>query len=598
MYKVVKQLVKNGKRIGFVITDGTRQYNVSDNDIINKIGILNISNLGVDNRGFKLKGGRISNLDKVHITSTPKRLVKKSFQFDYYTGDSLIKLIKSQISILWRERDITKVIKSYLLKPSIGRILAISGLRGTGKTVAILQSLNNICKSDYSQAIFINIRVGANITVNDLMADIEPLIADKKYVVIDEATRLSRLITESEELYNRIRLRDKALILSGTDSLAVSLSTSSGLHHRLIDKNITFISFRESVKTLNFNLQQYIKMGGLYKANRIESLAELLEYTDTSIIDNLLNTFNRNIEVRNRFLGSMEDVKLRNIVYKLIYGIVYQGMLIYDKKEHREQSRFFRVINLFEDPDGIYTKSDLNTILCEQLGIQENWKVTKAEISSVLEMLKRAGLVIEIPNVLENGPSKFYLTNPSMVNQVYLSIYRALQNQNLERTKRTIKSVNGAVFESCIICHAYKVAKENGLYIGYFANKSNREIDLIVANKIEDTWDSAYTIYYEIKLTSSMEEDIARTKWLNSKDYKENEERPLSDNSRLIERYIIYNGDEQTFTGFTDKSLIRIDYTGETVDTIEKLNIGTKLINGSKFMLDTKSYLQRLIDMK
>ena len=272
MYKVVKQLVKNGKRIGFVITDGTRQYNVSDNDIINKIGILNISNLGVDNRGFKLKGGRISNLDKVHITSTPKRLVKKSFQFDYYTGNSLIKLIKSQISILWRERDITKVIKSYLLKPSIGRILAISGLRGTGKTVAILQSLNNICKSDYSQAIFINIRVGANITVNDLMADIEPLIADKKYVVIDEVTRLSRLITESEELYNRIRLRDKALILSGTDSLAVSLSTSSGLHHRLIDKNITFISFRESVKTLNFNLQQYIKMGGLYKANRIESL--------------------------------------------------------------------------------------------------------------------------------------------------------------------------------------------------------------------------------------------------------------------------------------------------------------------------------------
>ena len=67
-------------------------------------------------------------------------------------------------------------------------------------------------------------------------------------------------------------------------------------------------------------------------------------------------------------------------------------MLIYDKKEHREQSRFFRVINLFEDPDGIYTKSDLNTILCEQLGIQENWKVTKAEISSVLELLKRAGL--------------------------------------------------------------------------------------------------------------------------------------------------------------------------------------------------------------
>ena len=86
-------------------------------------------------------------------------------------------------------------------------------------------------------------------------------------------------------------------------------------------------------------------------------------------------------------------------------------------------------------------KCDLNTILCEQLGIQENWKVTKAEISSVLELLKRAGLVIEIPNVLENGPSKFYLTNPSMVNQVYLSIYRALQNQNLERTKRTIKSV-------------------------------------------------------------------------------------------------------------------------------------------------------------
>lgn len=602
VYKVVGQLVKNNRRVGFVLLDQKNKLvQALDTDILNTIGLPNIVNLSVNNRGFKLSNGNISDLKQYKISSNiNKSTVNKNNilnQLEYFTGEKLRSLISSEVDKDWKERDIVETITLYFNKPSVGRILALSGLRGTGKTVAILQALKRVCNKNYTDAIFINIQYKSSLTVKELVNTIQPLINDKKYIVIDEVTRINNIVQDSEYLYTSIRLQGKALVISGTDSLAVSLSSTSGLYHRILDKNITFISFSESIRTLNFNLEQYIKMGGLYKANRIKDLSDLLDYTNTSIIDNILNTFTKNpTVVRSLGLNNLTTDKIRTIIFKMIYSIVYQSMLSYDNKEKQDKIKLYRMINLFETKDSIYTRDDINLILCNQLGIKDTFRTTNAEILNILNILKRSGLVIEIPNVIEDGPSRFYLTNPSIVNQVYLSIYKELKNIGLERSTKTMRSVTGAVFESCVISHAYKIAKENMLYIGYLLNNQGREIDLIIANKIEETWDSVYTAYYEIKLTSSMDEAIARTKWLNTPAYKSDEIIAPSDNSKLIERYIIYNGKEDIFRRFLDKPSIRIDYKGENVDTIEDLNTGTKLINGSRFMIDTKKYFRSLLE--
>lgn len=60
-----------------------------------------------------------------------------------YKGEELEKCKTENLEIksFWNERDFVKCVKNYI-NSSTEKILAVSGLRGTGKTVGILQAIN------------------------------------------------------------------------------------------------------------------------------------------------------------------------------------------------------------------------------------------------------------------------------------------------------------------------------------------------------------------------------------------------------------------------------------------------------------------------
>ena len=91
-------------------------------------------------------------------------------------------------------------------------------------------------------------------------------------------------------------------------------------------------------------------------------------------------------------------------------------------------TKFKRVINLFKyGVESAVNEPELNNYICDKLGINVNQTVDLANVTALLTMMMKMGIVIGINN-LAGGASRFYFTNPSIVNQTYRSIYNILLN--------------------------------------------------------------------------------------------------------------------------------------------------------------------------
>ena len=82
------------------------------------------------------------------------QIIDKS-NYDEYLNDN-------GISALWRERDFVPEIKKYM-DSSLSKVLIISGLRGTGKSVGVLQAIRD------RDAVYIIMEQGICTSADDLL---------------------------------------------------------------------------------------------------------------------------------------------------------------------------------------------------------------------------------------------------------------------------------------------------------------------------------------------------------------------------------------------------------------------------------------------
>ena len=194
---------------------------------------------------------------------------------------------------------------------------------------------------------------------------------------------------------------------------------------------------------------------------------------------------------------------------------------------------------------------------------------------------------------------QYFVVNPSVYNQVYSEVIKAVDNESLAGGRPIrLKAVYGSVFESAVIVHAMWYAERHGLEAGYFRNSRGREIDLIVY-KLLDSFDFDESICYEIKLTDRMDDAVTRLSWLNNKTYSPGEECIPTDAATVLGRYVIYNGVQGRFAGYSlPSSEIHDKYkskgTPDELNALETMNKGIKFINGYDFMTNTSKYLGAL----
>lgn len=632
--KVIAAVYESGKRSGFLIeANGKRKYYTTDEILSN---IRNGVDLGItyNNRGFQLTDGR-------NVTSLAKIEQKDLFQYvapknnavgiskvdkrvkgvNVYTGSSLRTYIKSSIDKSWKCRDIVDSIVNYFDNPYKGMMFSLTGLRGTGKTVSLLQALVKMNK--LSESMYVTLSTDSDIDCTGLCNYLESQLVGIKYLVIDEATRIKNLIKNGDALFEELKRFGIAVVLSGTDTLALAISSGDGLFHRIVEHNITFISLAEYERILCNEpdktrvVVSYIKSGGLMAPDNVKDFDTFKVYVNTAIVDNILNTVSKNKGVSDfNLVSNMSDTKLRSIVFGILYSIGYKAWRIDKALEEsgdpcgesyyesvggsvRFKNNFSRVINALS-LSSLINKAEIVKMVCRTLGVSEIVTVAQSELNEVLDYLEKLGIIVGLENIAPSSHDvQYFVVNPSVYNQVYSEVIKAVDNESLAGGRPIrLKAVYGSVFESAVIVHAMWYAERHGLEAGYFRNSRGREIDLIVY-KLLDSFDFDESIYYEIKLTDRMDDAVTRLSWLNNKTYSPGEECIPTDAATVLGRYVIYNGVQGIFTGYSLlSSEIHDKYkskgTPDELNALETMNKGIKFINGYDFMTNTSKYLGAL----
>lgn len=628
--RVIAAVYESGKRSGFLIeANGKRKYYTTDEILSN---IRNGVDLGItyNNRGFQLTDGRnVTSLAKIEQKDLFQYVAPKNNQVgiskvdkrvkgvNVYTGSSLRTYIRSSIDKSWKCRDIVDSIVNYFDNPYKGMMFGLTGLRGTGKTVSLLQALVKMNK--LSESMYVTLATDSDIDCTGLCSYLEPQLDGIKYLVIDEATRIKNLIKNGDTLFEELKRFCIAVVLSGTDTLALAISSGDGLFHRIVEHNITFISLAEYERILCNESDKtrvvvsYIKSGGLMAPDNVKDFDTFKVYVNTAIVDNILNTVSKNKGISDfNLVSKMSDTKLRSIVFGILYSIGYKAWRLDKALEEivdfdgetvegsvRFKNNFSRVINALS-LSSLINKAEIVKMVCRTLGVSEVVTVTQSELNEVLDYLEKLGIIVGLENMAHSSHEvQYFVVNPSVYNQVYSEVIHAVDNESLVGGRPIrLKAVYGSVFESAVIVHAMWYAERHGLEAGYFRNSRGREIDLIVY-KLLDSFDFDESIYYEIKLTDRMDDAVTRLSWLNNKTYSLGEECIPTDAATVLGRYVIYNGVQGRFTGYSlPSSEIHDKYkskgTPDELNALETLNKGIKFINGYDFMTNTSKYLGAL----
>lgn len=584
MYRAVAKIIRNNKRIGFICQDNSGTNHVFyDSRIKELMNSGSIFDLTYNNKGFKFKDSSktIKGLPCVYNDKCVNIAKNRVTQIvtDEYTSNKLKKYVESSGVTRLNQRDFVTGILEYC-NSNENRVLIISGLRGTGKTTGILQAINEI--DDYTKTVFINIDQTAEMNCLDLRNLIITKYKDKKYIFIDEITRVKDIINNSAFLADNLCMSGKKVIISGTDSLALTTIDTASLYHRAITLHITFIKYAEAERTANQSLKEYIEMGGLYRADSIKDIEGLRRYIDTAVVDNIINTLNKNTGVTH-LLGvqGLGKRKIRTLVFRILYAIIYKSI------QRIKPTKVDRILNLYDYTSSvIYDKTSLTSLVCRQMQVDEVMNTNEKEVNIVLNALKEIGIVDSLQNINNVSDVAYYITNPSISNQLIKAIVNVVDATGLNKVNNaTIKGLNGLVFESIIVKHTIEAAKKLGLQVYFYHDTNNREIDLLIEKEYNNGLDEEY-MYYEIKMTNDQDRAVASARWINDKTIENNI------GGTVKQKAIIYSGTSGIFNKFNDKSTyVKGNMTQQQ---LELQNKGIKLINAQYYMKNTINELRIL----
>lgn len=411
-----------------------------------------------------------------------------------FTGSDLIIYKQDELSIssLWNRRDFVSVVQDYF-NTRIEKILAVGGLRGTGKTVGILQAAEGL-DACYMLAAKNDGKSGSDYI--DFLKNTE-----KKYIIIDEYS----WIDDREELdyYLLTAVQDgKRIVITGTESIMLDFLNYGALCHRISMVHTTMFSYNDYLRVYNLKhskniCTEYLKTGGLFKEYAVTNYSSMKQYIDTAIVKNLAAYLS----------DEMDEVMARTLTYSVFYKAVCPS-------------------NLSTVPVMRNSSITLKNYL-DVMGIDSNVEIKQRDLRNVAEIFEHIGLIVRIPNFDDNGePSEqYYITNPSITCQLILRLYDIPDIAGY---------MLGHVFESVVMVQlAVNKLSEHKIY--FYNNggtdKDNKELDIIITDREHEF---AYLFECKFSQNSSVSDKITLLSGYLEKG-------PLK-YTEIEGRYIIYTG--------------------------------------------------------
>ena len=458
-----------------------------------------------------------------------KQVPKKSkinysdYHCEILIGDTLRSFI-SQASHLNR-RPIIQEIIDYTKSELNSKVLILYGLRRTGKTTLIQQTISSFNDEEYKKTAFMQIRTGN--TLADVNSDLKKLQANGfKYIFIDEVTLLEDFIEGAAIFSDIYAMSGMKIVLSGTDSLGFVFSADDQLYNRCKLIHTTFIPYKEFESVLGIKgIDEYIRYGGTmsvggvyYNANstfiNIESTDE---YVDSAIARNIQHSL-KFYQYENHFRHLQElydNNELTSAINRVVEDINHRFTIDVLTRDFISHDLGISARNLRHDKDNptdILDTIDIDSFterLKQALEIknknEQNIKITDAHKTEIKEYLDLLDLTVDIPvqtlPVTNNSEYMTVISQPGLrysqaeelIKQLMLDA--SFQNISaLDRKKissRILDEIKGRMMEEIVLLETKKAFPSKEVFKLKFAVG---EFDMVIFDSENVTCE-----IYEIK---------------------------------------------------------------------------------------------------
>lgn len=221
---------------------------------------------------------------KSQVKGLPASKEAWEFGMNVVTGDALRTLI--QTTAQPEKRDCFSSIEKYLYGKPNPRICSVYGLRRTGKTTLLHQLIGNMSPDDFKRAAYLKARTTDTMAMLD--KDMKALHAQGfQYIFIDEITFIDDFIDTASLLSDIYAAMGMKIVISGTDSLGIWLSSREQLYDRTYMIHTTWIPYHEHARLLGTDdIDTYIEYGGTLRAGETDFDDPELQSEEVSFRDN------------------------------------------------------------------------------------------------------------------------------------------------------------------------------------------------------------------------------------------------------------------------------------------------------------------------
>ncbi len=497
----------------------------------------------------------------------------KEFEMNVITGKKLDQMVSvtSKLDV----RKCFSDIEEYIYGPVSPRIMVVYGLRRTGKTTLLFQTINRMNSQTRSKTFYIKAQRGQ--TMSSLYKDLNRLSEmNYKYAFIDEITFIDDFIDTAAVLPDLFASMGMKIVISGTDSLGLWLASKNELYDRTFTIHTTWISFAEHARLLHTNdVDDYIRYGGTLRAGEYnfddpelqdESVSfrddeSTRRYIDTAICRNIQHSL-KCYESGSRFMHLQELYEadeLTNAINRIIEDMNHRFVLSVLTDDFSSDDFSLAKKNLTKEKEpslrsdalNIVNREEITQRLMEILKIK-NKSETEIEllpvhIKEIKAYLEALDLVEEIPvryaYSVENDREEIAITQPGMRYSQAEALVWSLKKDRLFEglpekeknyvTDKILDEVKGRMLEEIVLSETKKALspKEYDVFKYQFVGG---EIDMVVYDKEADS-----CRLFEIKHSKKAIKDQCRH-LLNEEECK-NIERLYG---KISERNVIYNGKE------------------------------------------------------
>lgn len=454
-------------------------------------------------------------------------------------GDDLRKMVKTVKG--FKKRDCFGRIEKFLHGTDRTRVCALYGLKRTGKTTLLLQTIAEMSEEEFSKCFYA--KMNTENTMAQITRDLEKMFDNGyRYAFIDEITLMKDFIDSAALFSDIYSMMGMKIVLSGKDSLGFWLARDNELYDRVRMIHTTFIPFREYSRLLGIDsIDEYIRYGGLLSQGELDFENEDViaddasfrddestrKYVDTAISRNIqhslaccryghrfgpLRELYEADELTSAINRIVEDMNHRFLVSVLTRDFVSSdlGITAHNLKNERDLQKR---TNILEAIDKKTVTEKLMKLLNIRNKAEQTVEITPSQAARIKEYLKGLDLIVECPvRNAEMGLEKeerILFTQPGMrYCQAQALVYSLMQDETFGQltedektfiTDRILEEVRGRMLEDIVLLETMKALGRN--YDVFKYQFATGEYDMLIYGRNERGC-AAYEIKHSDKCVS------------------------------------------------------------------------------------------------